>query len=119
MNRTMSRQPLMPHSARSRSDPIIAYSTSSGLHIYQTASAVHVPFLSSDEIAIVHTYIHTAHGALYCNNMHSNASVEVLYTKVHITHNYAVQSYCTYMYIHVLYTQSLICIKYTCTYVHM
>ena len=66
MNRTMSRQPLMPHSARSRSDPIIAYSTSSGLYIYQMAGAVHVLFLSSDEIAIVHTYVHTAHGALYC-----------------------------------------------------
>ena len=137
MNRTMSRQPLMPHSTLSRSDPIIACSTLFVI-IYSSDGAVHVPFLSSDEIAIVHTVCDniTLSYRFYETKRKRNDSVILSHTILHTVH-YTVtiriamqvlkyyksthysqlccRSYCTYIHVHVLYTQSFA----SSTHVHM
>ena len=112
MNRTMSHQPLMPHSALSRSDPIIACSTLFMI-IYSSDGAVHVPFLSSDEIAIVRTYIlHTVH---YTVTICIAMQVLKYYKSTHYS-----QLCCAiilYIYTCTCTVHSVICIKYTRTYV--
>ena len=137
MNRTMSRQPLMPHSTLSRSDPIIACSTLFVI-IYSSDGAVHVPFLSSDEIAIVHTVCDniTLSYRFYETKRKRNDSVILSHTILHTVH-YTVtiriamqvlkyyksthysQLCCAiilYIYTCTCTVHSVICIKYTRTY---
>lgn len=79
----------------------------SWLYIHQTVQCMYRFFRQMK----LQLYIHTAHGALYCNNTHSNASVKVLqkYTLLtimlcnHTVHIY-MYMYCTLSYLHQVHT---------------